>query len=459
MSVIKCENVKMLNSFTIKSLAKEIGFSDCGIACADRLTEEEYPLDAWLAEGYNADMEYMGRNAEMRRDPRLLVEGARSVISLVLAYKPDRQMEGRYKIAQYAYGEDYHERLKRMSYQLIAKIREQYPDFEGRPFVDTAPISDRHWAVRAGLGWIGKNTLFIHPIFGSYCFLAEIVTPADFDQYSNSKLLNSKLSKLSKLEDDENSKLSKLSKLEDIEVIENSSVQGDSQSPCSNCNLCVDACPNHAIVPIEQSELEVIEDIETNTQAFNHSNAQAFNQSRPNRRRTTVVQAFKCTSYNTIENRADTLPAELNTRGYIFGCDICQLVCPYNRDVPPAFHLTDERKKELESIFNEFESPYFDTFDSFESQHFDNFDNFDNFESNNFDNFDNFDNFESKKFDNFDNFESNNFDNFELKNFDTFDTFELQKSKFNKLRKHSALSRIKFSQLLRNLRSAVKGDL
>ena len=461
----------MLNSFTIKSLAKEIGFSDCGIARADRLTEEEYPLDAWLAEGYNADMEYMGRNAEMRRDPRLLVEGARSVISLVLAYKPDRQMEGRYKIAQYAYGEDYHERLKRMSYQLIAKIREHYPDFEGRPFVDTAPISDRHWAVRAGLGWIGKNTLFIHPIFGSYCFLAEIVTPADFDQYSNSKLLNSKLSKLSKLEDIGNSKLSKLSKLEDvgnsklsklskledvensklsklskledignsklsklskledignsklsklskleeIEVIENSSVQGDLQSPCSNCNLCVDACPNHAIVPIEQSELEVIEDIETNTQAFN--------QSRPNRRRTTVVQAFKCTSYNTIENRADTLPAELNTRGYIFGCDICQLVCPYNRDVPPAFHLTDERKKELESIFNEFESPNFDNFDNFESQNFD------------------------------------NFDNFESQNFDTFDTFELQKSKFNKLRKHSALSRIKFSQLLRNLRSAVKGDL
>ena len=202
----------MISYPLIKSLASDVGFSDCGIARADRLTEEEYPLDTWLAEGYNADMAYMERNREMRRDPRLLVEGARSVISLVLAYKPDRRTEGPYKIAQYAYGEDYHERLKRMMYQLIAAIKEHYPDFEARPFVDTAPISDRHWAVRAGLGWIGKSNLFIHPRLGSFCFLGEIVTTAEVDRYDTPL---------------------------------------DTSDICANCTLCIDACPNHAIIAKE----------------------------------------------------------------------------------------------------------------------------------------------------------------------------------------------------------------
>lgn len=289
----------------VKEAATNVGFSDCGIARADRLSEEEYPLDEWLAEGYNADMEYMGRNAEMRRDPRLLVDGARSVISLVLAYKPDRMMEGVLKIAQYAYGEDYHERLKRMMYQLIAAIKVRYPDFEGRPFVDTAPISDRHWAVRAGLGWIGKNTLFIHPRYGSFCFLGEIVTSAPFDHYSNNR--NSKLSKLSN---------------------NPSTVQGDLQSPCADCSLCVDACPNHAIITKP-----------TQPTTFN-SQLSTLN----------LIDSRRCTSYNTIENRNDNLPADLNTRGYIFGCDICQLVCPYNKDVSPAFSLSDERKQQLEAL-------------------------------------------------------------------------------------------------------------
>lgn len=263
----------------IKSLAKEIGFSDCGIARAGRLTEEEYPLDEWLARGFNAGMDYMERNSDMRRDPCLIVEGAKSVISLVVAYKPDRRIDGPYKIAQYAYGEDYHERLKRMMYQLIAKIKGNYPDFEARPFVDTAPISDRHWAVRAGLGRIGKNTLFIHPRFGSYCFLGEIVTTAEVDRY-------------------------------DTPI--------DATGPCADCILCVNACPNHAIVKLDSG--------------------------------TYVVDARKCNSYNTIENRAESLPDNLNTAGYIFGCDICQLVCPCNKNVPPSFELTDEQKRGLESL-------------------------------------------------------------------------------------------------------------
>lgn len=273
--------MSIICSSTIKSIAFKIGFSDCGIAQACRLSEEEYPLDGWLAEGYNAEMEYMMHNSEMRRDPRLLVEGAKSVISLVLAYKPDRLMEGPFKIAQYAYGEDYHERMKRMLYQLIAAIKEQYPDFEGRPFVDTAPISDRHWAMRAGLGWIGHNNLFIHPTFGSFCFLGEIVTTSEVDHYSDNKASNN-------------------------------------EHTCNDCMLCIEACPNHAIVKLQDGAY--------------------------------VVNARKCTSYNTIENRSEELPTELNTRGFIFGCDICQLACPYNKETPTSFSLSDERKNELESL-------------------------------------------------------------------------------------------------------------
>lgn len=268
----------MINSALIKHLAAAEGFSDCGIARAERVGEEEYPLYEWLEAGCQADMHYMERNAELRRDPRLLVEGAQTVISLVLAYKPDSQMQAPAKIAQYAYGEDYHTRLKRMMFSLMAAIKEKYPDFEGRPFVDTAPISDRHWAVRAGLGWIGRNTLFVHPRYGSYCFLGEIVTSAVADNYDKMY----------------------------------------SVSQCGECNRCVQACPNNAI----------------KTSSFG----------------TAMVDARRCTSYNTIENRADTLPEGLDTKGYAFGCDICQSVCPYNRQAPAAWHLDEQRRAELESL-------------------------------------------------------------------------------------------------------------
>ncbi len=270
----------MFSIALIKQLAIEVGFSDCGVAAADALAEGEYPIEEWLRRGFHADMGYMERNVEMRKDPRILVEGAKSVISLVVAYKPDRQIESKAKIAQYAYGEDYHERLKRMMYQLIGKIKESYPDFEARPFVDTAPISDRHWAVRAGLGWIGRNTLFVHPYYGSFCFLGEIVTTSEI----------------------ENTKL----KIE------------DSGKGCGDCRLCVEACPNNAIT-VSKSGVPMLD-------------------------------ARRCTSYNTIENRDDALPEELDTRGYAFGCDICQLVCPYNGQSPTSYHLDDERKTQLERL-------------------------------------------------------------------------------------------------------------
>ena len=267
-----------LKSDEIKRLASAVGFSDCGITRAERLSDIFFPLQDWLAAGYEADMAYMGRNVEMRCDPRLLVEGARSIVSLIVAYKPDRRLEGKARIAQYAYGEDYHVRLKRMMYSLMAEIKEIDAGFMGRPFVDTAPISDRHWAVKAGLGWIGKNSLFFHPRHGSYCFLCEIVTTAEFDRYDSAK----------------------------------------NDMPCGVCNRCVEACPNHAIVQLASGCY--------------------------------CVDANRCTSYNTIENRAEKLSGELDTRGFVFGCDICQQACPHNDNVMPSFILTDERKRQLESL-------------------------------------------------------------------------------------------------------------
>lgn len=268
----------LISSDYIKHQSLAAGFQACGISRADRLPKDEFPLEEWLADGFHADMDYMQRNADKRQDPRLLVDGARSVVSLLVAYKPDRRMEGPFRIAQYAYGEDYHERLKRMLFQLMESVAGRYPDFSARAFVDTAPISDRHWAQRAGLGWLGKNTLLIHPQWGSYCYIGELVTTAEFDHYDTPM-----------------------------------------SDRCGDCRRCVDACPNHAIV--------------------SRGGESPFQ-----------VDARRCTSYNTIENRSETLPSHLDTRGYVFGCDICQQACPYNEQAAAAFTLTDTRKSELEQL-------------------------------------------------------------------------------------------------------------
>lgn len=262
----------------VKQQAAEVGFQACGIAPAAPLHSEEFPLRQWLAAGYHADMDYMQQHVDMRYDPRQLVEGARSVVSLLLAYKPDRRTEGNLRIAQYAYGDDYHQRLKGMLFQLMDRLTQRYPDFQGRPFVDTAPISDRHWAVRAGLGWIGNNTLLLNPHYGSYCFIGEIVTTSAVDRYDEP-------------------------------------VAGS----CGNCRRCVQACPNGAIV-------------------FNVE-SHCF-----------MVDARSCSSYNTIENRDDRLPENVDTKGYIFGCDICQLACPFNETAPSSFSLSDDRKEAIEHL-------------------------------------------------------------------------------------------------------------
>lgn len=267
-----------LSSSAVKEAAAAVGFDACGIAAATPLSEEEWGYAEWLRNGYHADMAYMEQYRDLRADPSLLLPGAQSVIVLLLGYKPSRLMEGPARIAQYAYGEDYHERIKRMLVQLIAAIQLQHPDFQAKPCVDTVPISDKQWALRAGLGWIGRNTLLVNPTLGSYCNIGELVTTSPADHY-------------------------------------------DTPLPnrCADCHACVDACPNHAITHTAHTHIPLLD-------------------------------ATRCASYHTIENRAETLPPHIRLSGYAFGCDCCQLVCPYNRQAAVRYTLTPERKAQLEAL-------------------------------------------------------------------------------------------------------------
>ena len=266
-----------LDSQWLKEAACKVGFDACGIAKATPLREDELQLRQWLAAGFHADMHYMAEHVEMRYDPQLLLPGARSVVSVLLGYKPSQRVEGRAKIAQYAYGQDYHERVKSMLFALIAAIQDRYPDFEAKPCVDTVPISDKHWAVRAGLGWIGRNTLLVNPVLGSYCYIGELVTTAEADQYG-------------------------------IPM----------ENHCGECQRCVDACPNDCLTT--------------------GSGGRALNDAR------------RCASYHTIENRASSLPSDVRLSGYAFGCDCCQLVCPYNIKAETRCQISKDDKEKLESL-------------------------------------------------------------------------------------------------------------
>jgi len=269
----------LLDAQWIKQTALALGFDACGLAEAAPIPRSQWDLQEWLAEGRHAEMHYMEEHVAKRYDPTLLVPGAKTVISVLLGYRPSALMEGAVKIAQYAYGEDYHERLKGLLYRLLSALGDRYPDLQGRPFVDTAPISDKYWAVQAGLGWRGRNTLLVNPTLGSYCFIGELVVTLAADAY-------------------------------------------DTPLPdgCGSCERCLRACPNHAIVP---SPLPAVG---------------------------TQVDARRCASYHTIENRAEALPPEVKLSGYAFGCDCCQLVCPYNLQAEIRYHLTPERQEQLQNL-------------------------------------------------------------------------------------------------------------
>lgn len=241
----------------IKSEARKYGFLAVGIARAGKLEEEENQLEAWLQKGFHGDMSYMERNLDKRVDPATLVPGSKSVISLAYNYyTPNLPEPGNLKISTYAYGRDYHKVLKKKLKAFWTLIRKELaPEAHARYFVDSAPVMERQWAARSGLGWLGKNTLLIHPKHGSWFFLAEIITDLE---------------------------------LEYDEPI---------HDHCGTCTRCIEACPTQAIAPAGYE-----------------------------------LDARRCISYLTIETQKD-IPDELVPRmeDYIFGCDICQQVCPWNR--------------------------------------------------------------------------------------------------------------------------------
>jgi len=245
----------------IKAEAKRLSFTDCGIASVQHLDEEEPRLLQWLENGMNGQMGYMERNVEKRLDPGKLVEGARSVVSVILNYYPaeKQKAEDAPVISKYAYGTDYHFVIKDKLKSLMRFIQEEIAPCSGRPFVDSAPVLDRAWARRAGLGWIGKNSHLISPKHGSFFFIGELII--------------------------------------DLELAYDQPADTDF---CGSCTRCIDACPTKAIVAPH------------------------------------TIDARKCISYLTIENREEipeTFKGQLKDRMY--GCDICQDVCPWNRNPSP----------------------------------------------------------------------------------------------------------------------------
>lgn len=243
-------------SALIRSRAKALGFAECGISAATYLKEEETHLNQWLEENRNGLMVYMERNKDKRLDPRLLVEGAKSVISVLQNYYPKQLMstENNYKISKYAYGKDYHDIIKGKLKLLVSDILQEYPESNYRIFVDSAPVLDRAWARKSGLGWIGKNSMLITRKAGSYFFIGHIIIDLALDYNT-------------------------------LQV----------KDYCANCTRCIDACPTQAIYEDRK------------------------------------VDARKCLSYQNIEF---PLLAERSKpehyKDWIFGCDICQEVCPWN---------------------------------------------------------------------------------------------------------------------------------
>ncbi|MGB1049507.1 MAG: tRNA epoxyqueuosine(34) reductase QueG [Rhodothermales bacterium] len=242
----------------IKEKALSLGLDACGISLAGPLDEEARRLDEWLARGYDADMAWMAHHGPKRTDPTLLVDGAKSVVSVLQSYytphEASRDPEtGR--ISRYAWGDDYHLRLKERLFALLSWLQETVPGTQGRAFVDSAPIMDKAWAARAGLGWIGKHSNLISPDHGSWTFIGELVVTAEIAP--------------------------------DQPITDH----------CGTCTACIDACPTSAIVEPY------------------------------------VIDANRCISYTTIEYRGDRIPKD--TAGghgnWIFGCDICQDVCPWNK--------------------------------------------------------------------------------------------------------------------------------
>ena len=253
------DTLKEAYTHLIKSEAERLGFLSCGISKAEFLEEEAPRLEEFLKKNRHGEMRWMENNFDKRLDPTKLVEGSKSVISLLLNYYPgETQREDSYKISKYAYGRDYHFVIKDKLKQLLQFMQDEIGEIDGRAFVDSAPVMDKVWAAKSGLGWIGKHSNLLSKQTGSFYFIAELIVDLELEY--------------------------------DTPVTDH----------CGSCTACIDACPTDAIVDPYK------------------------------------VDGSKCISYFTIELK-DELPNSYKNQfeNWMFGCDICQDVCPWNRFSKP----------------------------------------------------------------------------------------------------------------------------
>ena len=267
----------------IKDKAKELGFNNCGISKVEIINSEKENYNKWLNNGMNGEMTFMENNIDKRFDIGLLVENTKSVISLSFNYYPTKVHENPngYIISKYAYGEDYHSILKNKLYEFYNYINDEIENIEGRVFVDSAPVLEKYWAVKSGLGWQGKNGLLISKENGSFNFLSEIIVDIDLNY---DKPIN---------------------------------------NYCGTCTKCIDACPTNAFI------------------------------------KPYVLDARKCISYHTIEHKGDfDKKLDLDFKDRIFGCDICQDICPWNLDLKgtleelftPKFNISELNKTDWANL-------------------------------------------------------------------------------------------------------------
>lgn len=258
----------------IKNYALEIGFDDIGIARSHNSEQVSNTLQKWIKNGYHADMNYMQNNIDLRSNPQLLFPEAKSVIVVILNYNISTpESKSKYKVARFAHLPDYHYIIKEKLTRLLDYIKTLSTDTEGQISVDTLPIAERYWAVQAGLGFLGQNTMFIHPKLGSLNFIGTLITnlELEYDTPNTQK--------------------------------------------CIGCGKCIEHCPNKALI------------------------------------KPYVLDARLCVSYQTIEMRTqENLEDKVTLENYIFGCDICNLVCPHNREIPPAKPDNFSNRPQIEQL-------------------------------------------------------------------------------------------------------------
>ena len=246
---------------TVKQTAKLCGFDHCGIARAEELSEDARRLEHWLQKGFNGTMHYMENHFDLRINPSKLVPGAKSVITLLKNYFPSEpQKENTPHISKYAFGNDYHEVIREKLKEFLFLLQQEIGEINGRGFIDSAPVLERAWAVKSGLGWIGKNGNLISKQNGSFFFIATLIIDVEL-QYDDAF----------------------------------------AKDYCGSCTKCIDSCPTDAITPDK------------------------------------IIDGSKCISYFTIELKDALIPESMKGKfdNWMFGCDVCQDICPWNRFSKP----------------------------------------------------------------------------------------------------------------------------